>query len=81
MKKLDHTQQDICHKINIVMTFSAFSTLTAMIFTQDTKDFSNNKTDRGAVKALHTVSAYSTENGLCLSQLGVGEKTNEIPAV
>ena len=40
-----------------------------------------NKTDRDAVKALHTVSAYSTENGLCLSQLGVGEKTNEIPAV
>jgi predicted transposase YbfD/YdcC len=46
-----------------------------------TRGSKRNKTDREAVKAMHTVSAYSTENGLCLSQLAVGEKTNEIPAV
>lgn len=45
------------------------------------KGSKRNKTDREAVKAMHTVSAYSTENGLCLSQLSVEEKTNEIPAV
>jgi predicted transposase YbfD/YdcC len=45
------------------------------------KGSKRNKTDREAVKAMHTVSAYSTENGLCLSQLSVAEKTNEIPAV
>jgi predicted transposase YbfD/YdcC len=40
-----------------------------------------NKTDREAVKAMHTVSAFSTENGMCLSQISVEEKRNEIPAV
>ena len=40
-----------------------------------------NKTDRDAVKAVHTVSAYSTDHGLCLSEKVVDEKTNEIPAV
>ena len=45
------------------------------------KGSKRNKTDREAVKAMHTVSAYSTENGMCLSQLSVEEKTNEIPAV
>jgi hypothetical protein len=40
-----------------------------------------NKTDRDAVKAMHTVSAYSTDRGLCLSEKVVDEKTNEIPAV
>jgi predicted transposase YbfD/YdcC len=40
-----------------------------------------NKTDREAVKGMHTVSAYSTDRGLCLSEVVVEEKTNEIPAV
>jgi predicted transposase YbfD/YdcC len=40
-----------------------------------------NKTDRDAVKGMHTVSAYSTDRGLCLSEVVVEEKTNEIPAV
>jgi predicted transposase YbfD/YdcC len=40
-----------------------------------------NKTDRDAVKAMHTVSAYSTDRGLCLSEKVVDEKSNEIPAV
>jgi predicted transposase YbfD/YdcC len=40
-----------------------------------------NKTDRDAVRAMHTVSAYSTDRGLCLSEVVVDEKTNEIPAV
>jgi hypothetical protein len=40
-----------------------------------------NKTDRDAVKAMHTVSAYSTDRGLCLSETVVEEKSNEIPAV
>jgi predicted transposase YbfD/YdcC len=40
-----------------------------------------NKTDRDAVKAMHTVSAYSTDRGLCLSEKVADEKTNEIPAV
>jgi predicted transposase YbfD/YdcC len=40
-----------------------------------------NKTDRDAVKAVHTVSAYSTDRGLCLSEKIVDEKSNEIPAV
>jgi predicted transposase YbfD/YdcC len=40
-----------------------------------------NKTDREAVGAMHTVSAYSTDRGLCLSEVVVEEKTNEIPAV
>jgi predicted transposase YbfD/YdcC len=39
------------------------------------------KTDRDAVKAMHTVSAYSTDRGLCLSEKVVDEKSNEIPAV
>ena len=46
-----------------------------------TKGSKRNKTDREAVKAMHTVSAYSTDKGMCLSQLSVEEKTNEIPAV
>jgi predicted transposase YbfD/YdcC len=40
-----------------------------------------NKTDRDAVKGMHTVSAYSTDHGVCLSEVVVKEKTNEIPAV
>jgi predicted transposase YbfD/YdcC len=39
-----------------------------------------NKTDRDAAKGMHTVSAYSTDRGLCLSEVAVEEKTNEIPA-
>jgi hypothetical protein len=33
------------------------------------------------VKGMHTVRAYSTDRGLCLSEVVVEEKTNEIPAV
>jgi predicted transposase YbfD/YdcC len=40
-----------------------------------------NKTDQDAVRAMHTVSACSTDRGLCLSEVVVDEKTNEIPAV
>jgi hypothetical protein len=40
-----------------------------------------NKTDREAVKGTHTVSAWSTDRGLCLSEVVVEEKTNEISAV
>jgi DNA-binding phage protein len=40
-----------------------------------------NKTDRDAAGAMHTVSAYSTDRGLCLSEVVVDEKTKEIPAV
>ncbi|MDR0586079.1 MAG: ISAs1 family transposase, partial [Treponema sp.] len=40
-----------------------------------------NKSDREAVRAMHTVSAYCTDRGLCLSEVVVDEKTNEIPAV
>ena len=40
-----------------------------------------NKTDRDAVKAMHTVSAYSTDRGLGLSEVVVNEKGSEIPAV
>jgi predicted transposase YbfD/YdcC len=40
-----------------------------------------NKTDRDVVKAIHTVSAYSTDYGLSLSEAVVNEKTNEIPTV
>jgi hypothetical protein len=40
-----------------------------------------NKTDRDAVKAIHTVSAYSTDYGLSLAEAVVNEKTNEIPTV
>jgi predicted transposase YbfD/YdcC len=39
------------------------------------------KTDRDAVKAMQTVSAYSTDYGLCLSEAVIEEKTNEIPTV
>ena len=45
------------------------------------KGSKRSKADREAVKSMHTVSAYSTENGMCLSQISVEEKTNEIPAV
>ena len=40
-----------------------------------------NKTDKEAVKAMHTVSAFSHEYGMCVSQKTVLEKSNEIPAV
>jgi hypothetical protein len=40
-----------------------------------------NKTDRDAVKAIHTVSAYATDYGLSLAEAVVNEKTNEIPTV
>jgi predicted transposase YbfD/YdcC len=46
-----------------------------------TKGSKRNKTDRDAVKAMHTVSAWSTDYGLCLAERVVAEKTNEIPAV
>jgi hypothetical protein len=39
-----------------------------------------SKTDKEAVKAMHTVSAFSTENGFAIGQVAVEEKTNEIPA-
>jgi len=39
------------------------------------------KTGRDALKAIHTVSAYSTEYGMAFSERVVEEKTNEIPAV
>ena len=40
-----------------------------------------NKTDRDAVRVLHTVSACSTDRGLCLSEVAADEQTNKIPAV
>jgi hypothetical protein len=40
-----------------------------------------NKTDRDVTRAMHTVSAYSTDRGLGLSEVVVDEKSNEIPAV
>jgi predicted transposase YbfD/YdcC len=40
-----------------------------------------NKTDRAAAKAIHTVSAYSTDRGLGLSEMVADGKSNEIPAV
>jgi predicted transposase YbfD/YdcC len=39
------------------------------------------KADRDAAAAMHTVSAFSTERGLGLSEVVVEEKSNEIPAV
>lgn len=34
-----------------------------------------------AKEKLHILTAYAVENGLCLSQIQVGEKTNEIPVL
>ena len=45
------------------------------------KGSKRNKTDRDATKAMHTVSAFSTDRGLGLSEIVVDEKSNEIPAV
>jgi predicted transposase YbfD/YdcC len=39
------------------------------------------KTDRDAVSGMQTVSAYSTEYGLCLGEAVIEEKTNEIPTI
>jgi predicted transposase YbfD/YdcC len=39
------------------------------------------KTDRDAVPGMQTVSAYSTEYGLCLGEAVIEEKTNEIPTI
>lgn len=39
------------------------------------------ETDRPPVKALHTLSVYSSEYGFCLGQVFVKEKSNEIPAM
>ena len=39
-----------------------------------------NKADREAAKAMHTVSACSTDRGLGLSEIVVNENSNEIPA-
>lgn len=40
-----------------------------------------NKTDKKAVKALHTLNVYSSEYGFCTGQVFVEEKRNEIPAM
>lgn len=39
-----------------------------------------NDTDIKGTKALHTLNAYSSDYGLCIGQVFVDEKTNEIPA-
>lgn len=39
-----------------------------------------NTTDKNGVKALHTLNAYSNDAGMCLGQVFVDEKSNEIPA-
>lgn len=39
-----------------------------------------NKTDKEGAKALHTLNAYSSDNGMCVGQVFVNEKSNEIPA-
>jgi predicted transposase YbfD/YdcC len=46
-----------------------------------TKGSKRKKTDIDAVKAMHTVSAWSTDYGLCLAEKVVEDKSNEIPAV
>lgn len=40
-----------------------------------------NKTDKNETKALHTLNAYSSDYGMCLGQVFVNEKSNEIPAM
>jgi len=40
-----------------------------------------NKTEREAVKALHTLNVYSSDYGFCTGQVFVDEKRNEIPAM
>jgi predicted transposase YbfD/YdcC len=40
-----------------------------------------NETDTPAVKALHTLNAYSSDYGMCIGQVFVNEKSNEIPAM
>lgn len=39
-----------------------------------------NVTDISGTKALHTLNAYSNDYGMCIGQVFVDEKTNEIPA-
>ena len=52
---------------------------------KDTVVAIDGKTARGSYsdnkKALHIVSAYATENGLCLGQIKTEEKSNEITAI
>lgn len=38
------------------------------------------KTNKEGAKALHTLNAYSSDNGMCIGQVFVNEKSNEIPA-
>jgi predicted transposase YbfD/YdcC len=45
------------------------------------KGSKRNKTDKEAEPGMQTVSAYSTEYGLCLTEGVIAEKTNEIPTV
>jgi predicted transposase YbfD/YdcC len=45
------------------------------------KGSKRNKTDKDAVPGMQTVSAYSTDYGLCLAEEVIEEKTNEIPTV
>jgi predicted transposase YbfD/YdcC len=45
------------------------------------KGSKRNKTDKDEIKAMQTVSSYSTEYGVCLSEAVIDEKTNEIPTV
>ena len=39
-----------------------------------------NKTNKLGAKALHTLNAYSSDLGMCIGQVFVNEKSNEIPA-
>ncbi len=40
-----------------------------------------NDTDVKGTKALHTLNAYSSDYGICIGQVFVNEKSNEIPAM
>jgi hypothetical protein len=42
---------------------------------------SRSSGDGESVKPIHTVSVYSSETGLTLAHVDVGDKTNEIPTI
>ena len=47
----------------------------------DGKTLRGTRDNNTGLKAIHTLNAWSTERGLCIGQVEVGEKTNEITAM
>ena len=76
--KLDHKEFSNCFA-NWINSISSFTNGQVVAIDGKTIRKSNNRNDSKA--ALHVVSAYASENRLCIGQEVVDEKSNEITAI